>query len=115
MKGHAQFGERSLDEWRLHDDARQSDVARGLHIDLVKRGRQIVSTITGTKLAESFRVSDRKFLVRAKSLHSIANFLSLCHPHWSGTDLGNHSDDAIVTRSAIDRIHHIAQRLFFRQ
>src|SRR6266403_4248361 len=115
MKGHAEFGERPLDEWRLHDDARKSDVARGLQIDLIKRRRQIVSAIAGTKLAKSFRIGDRKFLVRAKSLDSIANLLGLRHSHRSRADLGNHADDAIVTRSTIDLVHHIAQLLFFGQ
>src|SRR6266481_5895516 len=83
MKSHAQLGERSLDEWRLHDDPRQSDVARGLQIDRIKRCRQVIGAITGTKLAESFRVGDGKFLVRAKSLDSIADLLGLCHAHRS--------------------------------
>jgi len=115
MKGHAQLGERPLDERRLHDDARQSDVARRLHIDLVKSGRQIVSAVARTKFTESLRVGDREFLVRAKSLDRIANFLGLRHTHRSRADLGNHADDAIVAGSAVDGVHHVAQCLFFRQ
>src|SRR5437660_11416325 len=99
VKGHAQLGERPLDEWRLHDDACKSHVARGLKIDLVKRCRQIISAIARTKLTKSFRVGDGKLLVRAKSLDSIANLLRLRHSHRSRADLGNHADDAIVTRS----------------
>src|SRR6266446_10546383 len=91
MKGHAQLGERPFDKRRLHDDARQSDVARGLQIDLIKRRRQIVTAVARPKLTESFRVGDRKFLVRAKSLDSIANLLGLRHSHRSRADLSNHA------------------------
>src|SRR6202022_3524555 len=87
VKGYAQLGERSLDKWRLHDDAGQSDVARRLQIDLVKRRRQVVSAVAGTKLSKSFRVRDRKFLVPAEPLDSIANLLGLRHSHRSGADL----------------------------
>src|SRR5271157_2602317 len=93
VKGHAQLGERPLDKWRLHDDARQSDVARGLQIDMVKGRCQVVSAVARTKLTKSFRVGDSKFLVRAKSLDSIAYFLGLRHSHRSCANPGNHADD----------------------
>ena len=115
VKSHAQLGERPLDEWRFHDDARQSDVARGLQIDMVKRCRQVVSAVARTKLTKSLRVRDRKFLVRAKSQDGIANFLGLRHSHASRADPGNHADDAIVARSPIDGVHHVAQRLSINQ
>ena len=67
VESQAQLGERSLNESRLQDDARQSDVARRLQIDVVKRRRQVVSAVARTKLPKSFRVGDRKFFVRAKS------------------------------------------------
>src|SRR6266404_1013686 len=108
MKGHAQLGERPLDEWRLHDDACKSHVARGLNIDLIKRRSQIISAVARTKLAKSLRVGDREFLVRAKSLDSIANLLGLRHSHRSRANPRNHSDDAIVAGSAINRVHHVA-------
>jgi hypothetical protein len=111
VKGHAQLGERSLDERRLQDDAGQSDVARGLQIDMVERRRQVISAVARTKLSKGFRVGDGKFLVRAKSQHGIANFLRLRHSHASRADPGNHADDAIVARSAINGVDHIAQRL----
>src|ERR1700693_5173751 len=114
MKGHAQLGERPLDEWRLHDDARQSDVARRLHIDLVKSRRQIVSAVARTKFTKSLRVGDREFLVRAKSLDRIANFLGLRHSHRSRADPSNHADDAIVAGSAVDGVRHVAPWLVFR-
>src|SRR5258708_14165211 len=115
MKGHAQLGERSLDEWRLHDDARQSDIARRLQIDLIKRRRQIISAIARTKLTESLRVGDGKFLVSAKSLDRVTNLLSLRHSHRSRADFGNHAADAIVTRSTADGSHHGAHLLFLGQ
>src|ERR1035441_584022 len=80
---------------------------------MVEGGGEIVSAVARTKLTKSFRIRDGKFLVCAKSLDSIANLLGLGHAHRSRADLGNHADDAIITRSAIDGIHHIAQRLLF--
>ena len=103
---------RPLDERRLQEDARQSDVARGLQIDMVKRRRQVIGAIARTKLAKSFRVGDGKFLVGAKSLDRIANFLRLRHSQRRRADPGNHADYAIVARSAIDGVDHVAQRLF---
>ncbi len=82
---------------------------------MVKRRRQVVSAVARTKLAKSFRVGDGKFLVRAKSLDSVAQFLGLRHSYRSRTDFGNHADDAIVGRSPIDRVYHVAQRLFLGQ
>src|ERR1035438_10261903 len=108
MKGYPEFRQSSFHKWRFHDDAGEANVARGLQIDMVKRRRQIVSAIARPKLAESFRVGDRKFPVRAKSLDGIANFLGLRHSHRSRANPGNHADDAIVTCSAIKRVHHVA-------
>src|SRR5260370_39528194 len=99
VKSQAQLRKGSLDEWRFQDDAGQSYVTRRLQIDLVKRRRQEVSAAAGTKLAKSFRIRDRKFLVCAKSLDGIANFLGLRHSHRSGANFRNHANDAIVTRS----------------
>jgi hypothetical protein len=77
VKCHAQLRERALDEGRLQNDASEADIARRLQIDLVKRRRQIIRTIAGTELAEGFGVSDREFLVRAKSLYRVADLLHL--------------------------------------
>src|ERR1017187_5123284 len=105
MKGHAELRQSPFHEWRFHNDARQSDIARGLQIDVVEGCGKIVRAVARTKLTKSFRIRDGKFLVCAKSLDSIANLLGLGHAHRSRADLGNHADDAIVTRSAIDGIH----------
>src|SRR6202035_458121 len=112
VKSHAELGKCALDERRFHDDACQPDVSRGLQVNMVKRRRHVIRAVAWTKLAESFRIRYSELLMGSKSLHRIANLLNLRHSHRSCADFGNHADDSIVDRSAINGVDHVAQRLF---
>ena len=109
VESHAQLGKRALDEGRLEHDPRQPDIPRGLQVDLVKRGRQVVRAVAGTELAESFRVGNGKLLVRPETLDSVANLLHLSQPHGRSADLRDHAHDPVIVGAAIDRVHRVAQ------
>ena len=70
-----QLVERAAEKGALGDEAGEADVARGLDVDLVEGGGEVVAAVAGTELPEGLREGHRGLLLRAEGEDGVPELL----------------------------------------
>ena len=91
----------------------EAQITGGLQVDLFEGAGQVVGSRPRTEFSEGLRKGDSEFSGCDEIGDGIADFLNSRQPHWSGADLGNQPDDALIPGGAVQGVGDIAQGEWF--